>query len=200
MTKDNERREYFRIEDQIYLTTTIIDEDEYNAAPETLRHLDNNSFSLSADFATLNNNINPVLNNIKQIHPDIAEYVEFLNAKIDSLSQILLCKESSFDENKLLTVNISASGLMYNFDPAIDINQAVKLELVLLPEKIGIIVYGRVIKQTQEEDNTGSDSNPEHGKFISVEFEHIRDKDHELMIKHNLNKQMSIIRDQKDNE
>ncbi len=190
MTKDNERREYFRIEDQIYLTTTIIDEDEYSAAPETLRHLDNSSFSLSADFATLNNNINPVLNNIKQIHPDIAEYVEFLNAKIDSLSLILLCKESSFDEKKLLTVNLSASGLMYNFDQDIDINQAVKLELVLLPEKIGIIVYGRVIHQAQGVNQTD--------QSISVEFEHIRDKDHELMIKHNLNKQMSIIRDQKD--
>jgi hypothetical protein len=191
MTKDNERREYFRIEDQVYLTTTIIDEDEYSAAPETLKHLDNNSFSLSADFATLNNNINPVLNNIKQIHPDIAEYVEFLNSKIDSMSQILLCKESSFDENKLLTVNISASGIMYNFDSEIDTNQTVKLELVLLPEKIGIIVYGRVVKQAKGVSNSG--------KTISVEFEHIRDKDHELMIKHNLNKQMSIIRDLKDN-
>jgi len=190
MTKDNERREYFRIKDQVYLTATIIDEDEYNSAPETLRHLDNSSFSLSADFATLNNNINPILNNIKQIHPDIAEYVEFLNTKIDNLSQILLCKESAFDENKLLTVNISASGLMFETEQALELKQTLKLELILLPEKIGIIIFGHVIKVT---DCKGLNKN------ISVQFEHLRDEDHELMIKHNLNKQMCDIRELKDN-
>lgn len=187
MNKDNERREYFRIEDQVYLTITLIDEAEYNAAPETLKNLDDNSFSLSADFATLNNNINPVLNNIRQIHPDIAEYVEFLNNKIDSLSQILLCQEGSFDKNRLFTVNISASGIMFRHEQAIELNQTLKLELVLLPKKIGIITYGRVV--------TLNDTS----KCISVEFEHIRDQDHELMIKHNLNRQMADIRDNKDN-
>jgi len=188
-TNENERREFFRIEDEVYLEYEVISEEEYNTAPDTLSNLNNSSFSLSADFATLNNNIHPVLNNIKQLHPEIGEYLEFINTKIDSLSQLLLCNETSFDENRVTLANISASGIMFETDKPLENNQLLKLELVLLPEKIGILIFGKVVKvNTLKEKNS-----------VSVEFEHIRYEDQELMIKHNLNKQMSDLREKNDN-
>jgi len=188
---ESERREFFRIDDEVYLEYKVISEDEYNAAPETLQELHNSSFSLSADFATLNNKIHPVLNNISQLHPDIAEYLGFLNNKIDSLSHLLLCRDHAIDENNTIKVNLSASGIKFMQDQPLELKQPLQLELVLMPEKVGILIYGRVVKLIEA---------PKNGeKYISVEFEHIRYEDQELMIKHNLNKQMSVIREQNDN-
>lgn len=188
---DSERREYFRIDDEIYLEYETIDDKEFNDAPTTLANLHNSSFTLSAEFATLNNSIHPLLNNIKQIHPDIGEYLEFINHKVDSLNQLLLEKETAFDEDKVITANLSASGISFESDKPFEIATPLKLEIVLLPEKVGILIYGRVvaIKEIKASDN----------RHISIHFDHIRPEDRELMIKHNLNKQMADLRDKNDN-
>lgn len=186
---DKERREFFRINDEIFLDFDIIQIEEYNSAPSLLAKLNENSFSLSADFATLNNNIHPVLNNITQLHPDIAQYLQFLNQKIDSLSHQLLIKETSFDETKVINANLSASGMMFVTQKNLEVDQLLRLELVLLPEKIGILIFGKIITVNEEKDL----------KQVAVEFEHIRFEDQELMIKHNLNKQMNELREKNDN-
>jgi len=188
---DSERREFFRIDDLVFLEFSVVTEQEYNSAPEFLQNLHNSSFSLSADFATLNNNIHPVLNNINQLHPDIAQYLEFLNSKIDSLGHLLLEKETSFDANKTVPANLSASGIMFETETDLPANERLKIELVLLPEKIGILVFGKVVTTKKNNNNKN---------LIAIEFEHIRYEDQELMIKHNLNKQMSDLREKKDNQ
>jgi len=177
---EEERRGFFRIDDEIYLDFEAIPEDEFAAAPATLENLHESAFSLSANFATLNNSVHPILNNIKQLHPDIGEYLEVLNSKIDSLSQHILSENSTFDQNKVVTANVSASGIQFSCDTTFDIDQAVKLELVLLPEKIGVLIFGRVIKSKKD--------------YLSIKFEFLRPEDQELMIKHNLTKQMTDLR------
>lgn len=181
---EDERRDFFRIDDEIYLDFEAITDDEYAAAPLTLKNLHESAFSLSANFATLNNNIHPILNNIKQLHPDIGEYLDVLNSKIDSLSQQMLYENSSFDQSKVISANLSASGIQFSSNKDYEPGQAIKLELVLLPEKIGILIFGRVVKF--------KDSS------IAIEFEFLRPEDQELMIKHNLNKQMSDLREKND--
>jgi len=188
---NDERRDFFRIEDEVYLEIETISADEYNSAEEVLANLHNDSFSLSADFATLNNNLHPVLNNIKQIHPDIAQYLELLNNKIDSLGELLLHKSSAYDENKRITANVSASGIMFESEATFKVDDLIRLELVLFPEKIGVLIFGKIIKVAKSENQKQN---------ISIEFEHIRTEDQELMIKHNLNKQMTDLREKNQND
>jgi len=187
----DERREFFRIEDDIYLELETISAEEYSSAEEILANLHNDSFSLSADFATLNNNLHPVLNNIKQLHPDIAQYLELLNNKIDSLGELLLYKSSEYDESKRINANVSASGIMFESLATHKVGDLIRLEIVLFPEKIGVLIFGKIIK-------TADSSNQK--KNISIEFEHIRSEDRELMIKHNLNKQMTDLREKNQND
>lgn len=182
---ENERRDFFRIDDEVYLDYISISEEEYITAPETLKNLEDSAFSLSANFATLNNKINPILNNIKQLHPEIGEYLEALNSKIDSLSQHIHNDQSGFDKQKIFTANVSASGIQFKTERDLKVQQAMKLELVLLPEKVGVLIYGRIVEIKES--------------CISIEFEHLRAEDQELMIKHNLNKQMTELREKNDN-
>ena len=191
--KDNERRRFFRIDDEIGLEYYLVSEDEYSNAPELLSQLKQSAFSLSAEFFTLNNEHNTTLNSIRNTHPEIAEYLEIINKKIDSISTHFLEDEiDDLDEN-IHTVNLSASGIAFKCNEKINDAQAVKLRLILLPEKIGITVYGRA------QDNLRSEEQKKEG-VICIDFEHILYDDQELMIKHNLNKQMLLLRQRNEDE
>ncbi|MCW9014768.1 MAG: PilZ domain-containing protein [Gammaproteobacteria bacterium] len=186
---NDERRRFFRIDDEVCLHYDKITENEYANAPAELTTLKQSGFALSADFATLNSEYNPILNSIRQTSAEIAQYFDLINRKLDALSQHLLEEEIPCPESDLRKVNISASGLAFESDEELADNQPLRIRLVLLPEKIGILVFGRV----------NHCRTPETNNLICIDFEHIRYDDQELMIKHNLNKQMQELRQRSEN-
>ena len=180
---ENERRRFFRLDDEICLEYDLISEEAYANAENELAQIEQSAFSLSADFATLSFEYNLTLNNIKSTHPDIGQYFDLLNRKLDALSRHLLDDETPCDEATKQLVNISASGIAFDSTKELKDKQPLRLRIILLPEKIGIVVFGRVCF-----------SNKKNKHRVSVDFEHIRNGDQELMIKHNLNKQMHALR------
>ena len=189
--QDAERRRFFRIDDEVCLEYELISEQEYSNAPQELEQVQDSPFGLSADFASLNYEYNPILNSIRSAHPEVAQYFDFLNRKLDALSQRMLEEEVPCENSTRQLVNISASGIAFRSSESLDENQPLRIRLVLLPEKIGIMVFGRVRHNHREEENK---------ELISIDFEHIRYDDRELMIKHNLNKQMQELRQRSEDQ
>jgi len=190
---NDERRRFFRIEDEICLDYEVITEEEYRNAADELAKIKQSAFSLSATFAALNNEYNPILNSIKHSSPEIGQYLDLLNRKIDSLGQQLLEEENPCSDGNTIKVNLSASGIAFQCDEKLKDSQGMKLKIILLPEKIGVITYGRVQHCLQSKSQRESN-------IICIDFEHIRYDDQELMIKHNLNKQMQELRQRSENE
>ncbi len=186
LDQNKERRRFFRINDDICLEYDLVSEEEYNNAPAELEAMQHTAFSMSAEFATLNNEFHPLLNNIKQNSPDVAQYLELLNQKIDALSQHLLEVQIGIEDTKM-PANISASGIAFRTKTTMNPGQPLRLRIVLFPEKIGIMVFGRVMHCDKEHD-----SHDEH--LVTIDFEHLRYEDQELMIKHNINKQILELR------
>jgi hypothetical protein len=184
---ESERRRFFRIDDEVGLEYDLISEEEYKTAPEELEQIKQTAFSLSAEFATLNNEYNPTLNSIRNSQPEVAQYLDLLNRKIDSISSKFLEEEIEGLEENTRLVNLSASGIAFKCNDNLPDAQPLKLRIILLPEKIGVVIFGRV------QDKLRSAEQRKEG-VICVDFEHIRYEDQELMIKHNLNKQMLILR------
>lgn len=191
-TGEEERRRFFRIEDDICLDISIVSEQAYSEAPYELSKVQKSAFALSATFATLNQIHLPMMNSIRTSYPEIAQYLDLMNKKLDSLSQQILDEELPCSDNNKQKVNISASGIAFQSKQNYSLNQPLMLRLVLLPEKIGIEVFGRVI-------NTQTCPDASDEPLISVDFEHIREEDQEILIKHNLNKQMQELREKSGN-
>lgn len=190
---ENERRRFFRIDDEIGLEYELLSEEEYKKAPEELETIKQTPFSLSAEFATLNNDHYPLLNSIRNNDPDIAQYLELLNTKIDAINTQLLEEEVDDIEEHTYLVNLSASGIAFKCQEKLNDKQALKLSIILLPEKVGIVVYGRSEDKLRSAEQTKND-------ITCINFEHLRYDDQELMIKHNLNKQMQQLRQRNEEE
>lgn len=189
---DEERRRFFRIDDEIYLEVTVVNEQEYKNAPQELTNVQQSAFALSANFASMNHDHLPMMNSIRAAYPEIAQYLDLMNKKMDSLSQHLLEEQLPCDDKNKIKVNISASGISFESDHTYTLNQPLMLRMVLLPEKVGIEVFGRVVN-IQAMPESGNKTQ------ISVDLEHIRNEDQELLIKHNLNKQMQELREKSGN-
>jgi len=190
---ESERRRFFRIDDEVGLEYDLISEDEYQNAPQELEQIKQSAFSLSAEFATLNNEYNPTLNGIRNTHPEIAQYLELLNNKIDAISTHFLEEEIDGLEENTCMVNLSASGIAFKCEQIFADNQPLKLRIILLPEKVGVFIYGRVQEKLRSAEQKKQG-------IVCVDFEHIRYDDQELMIKHNLNKQMQLLRQRNEDE
>jgi len=126
----DERRGFFRIDDEVYLEYEVVSEDEYSNAKQKLDEVNESTFELRANFATLNHDNNYLLNNIRRNSPEISQYLDLLNQKIDGLSQHLLESNTSSSEDNLVTVNVSASGIAFNTNENLDKNQAMKLRII----------------------------------------------------------------------
>lgn len=185
---ENERRQFFRIEDHICLEVDKVSADEFNDAEQELNGRSNEAFSVSADFVTLNNEFNHLLNKIKTSSPELSQYLELLNQKIDLLGHHLLDSELPCSEEDMIPVNLSASGIAFNHEQTFEPGQHLRLRMVLFPEKIGILAFGTVMDCRDKEKNAA-------GYQVCVEINHIREQDQELMIKHNLNRQMEELRE-----
>jgi len=190
---ENERRRFFRIDDEVGLEYDLISEEEYKTAPEELEQTKQTAFSLTAEFATLNNEFNPLLNSIRNTQPEIAQYMDLLNRKIDAISSKFLEEEIECLEENTRMVNLSASGIAFKCEEGLTDNQPVKLRIILLPEKIGVVIFGRVQDRLRSAEQKKND-------IVCIDFEHIRYDDQELMIKHNLNKQMQLLRQRNEEE
>src|SRR5690606_39210444 len=79
----NERREYFRIEDTVYLDYRVLEEGEMPPAeaeqawPEHLKVLN--------ELSTVSRHVNAMVPKLREFYPDITQFLVALNQKVDLL-------------------------------------------------------------------------------------------------------------------
>jgi len=175
-----ERREYFRIDDLAkFSLKKISDKDTL----ETLSKK-NVTFLLGSSIATLDLDHQTVISKIKRTDPDIALYLDVINHKINLISNYILENDSEISRQTETNINLSASGIAVETEDKFTQNDLVEIKLALLPELIGILCIGR-IKRVENRSST---------TIVHIDFTDISDADQEIIIKHNMTKQLEQAR------
>ncbi len=183
MTK--ERRRYFRTDDIVSLHTRTVSKEEL---PGRLEEFLNNQdqFSIRREY---NRQLDAHLADfilIKNRMPEIARYFTVLQDQIDRLTEKLLPEDNQYTREEQ-NVNLSAQGMSFYSDQALDKGDVVELNLKLLPQGQKIVTFARVILIREESENN-------QGRYkLSLDFEHIHDTDREVLVKHVHGKQMRAL-------
>lgn len=183
MNDTQERRNFFRIDDEAIIRLQKTSIENYNNAEQILKDNALSSFLLGSSFAALELDYQTVINKVKRSMPDVNLYLELINKKIDLISQHLLNADPIMDK-PASPINLSASGISIITADDYQIDDLVEIKLVLLPKRLGIMAFGRVARIENQDEGT----------FISIDFEHIKESDQELIVKHTLNKQLQEAR------
>ena len=181
----SERRRYYRIEDEVMLALSPVEENKIDDRLEDFWS-NEHAFSIRNDYNYQITQHIADRHKIETRMPELARYLSVLEKQIDRLTEMLIVD----DEEKLMVskiANLSAQGIAYSGADAPPQGSLAELKLKLLPSGLRLVIIARVVLV---ETDAGQDQG-EHK--ISLDFEHLHEADREILIKHIHGKQMEAL-------
>ena len=182
-----ENRNAFRIDDNILLSLRFIPDDqiqevlkkypEHNAELQLLNNFSDSSKALTDQFAL-----------VRRRYPEVAKYLKILDDKINTLARRQFSSCSLIPDLNWREVNISASGIRFNYDEQLEMGSYLELRLQLSQISNYILSYGKIVRSTRAEE-------AENQFTIGVEFTHINTEDREAIHTHVRGKEIKLIRE-----
>jgi hypothetical protein len=187
-----EQREYFRIDDTAIVQYRIISEDEY----QQLAVIGNDildKLTLKAKFDYMSRQLQPLHRTITSSHPDIAQFLSILDQKLNMLTEQMVKDEISEVDHRPQVVNIGAGGMSFSAESPLMTGALLEIRLVLLPEMTGVSTYANVVSCVRK--NAADSAEAEYQ--VAVHFENMSDEVRDIISRHVLTKEQSMLRKQK---
>jgi len=179
----DERRRYYRIDDEVMLALAPLDD---GVVDERLEDFWSNehAFSIRNDYNYQIAQHIADRHKIESKMPELTRYLSVLEKQIDRLTDMVIV-----DDDDVLMLkkdaNLSAQGISYSSDEAPRQDGLAELRLKLLPSGLRLVIIARVVL-------VETDADSEQHK-ISLDFEHLHEADREILIKHIHGKQMEAL-------
>jgi hypothetical protein len=191
MTKDEDRRGFFRIDDEVNLSYKKIDEKQVHE-PHHVSDNILNSCSLSTALETVSEESGMLLRRLDKTLPEVADYLRLIDTKINLIAQAITMQGFQVKENDIRKVNISATGIAFNCEEALEYGDYLEIKILLTSCMRVILTYGKVIHCQNSPSNDGR-----YPYFAGVNFINMKDEDREMLIKYVVKEQLHQIRDKK---
>ncbi len=185
--ENNEKRRFFRIDDTISLSYRSIDEATAKAGLNAMPPAMISEYSLGATLDSLSQESLHLIQHLEKKNDPLLELYKVLDAKINVIAQTVMLGRSH-SASRCQNVNLSASGVAFQHEDALDAGRYLAIEMYLPSTLAVILVYGKVIK---------CEPLPSAQYLISVDFTDIRPEDQELLIKHIVRKQWQQLQEKR---
>lgn len=174
---DQDRREYYRIEDTLALEFSCLSDTQAQSA-EAL-HDNSPLFNLLSELHVLDLESQHLLRHISERDRTLASYLKVINKRIDLLGQAV-AQSLLGDIGPPKKVTISEGGVSFNSAQAVEAGTHLAIKLVLMPQALGLLLRAKVIHCQAIDD----------GQFeIGTEFESLTDAQRQLLARHILQRQ-----------
>lgn len=173
---ENDRREYYRIEDTIALDFTPLAGAEALAGDEF--HDASPLFNLLSELHVMDFESQHLLRNISERDRTLASYLKVINKRIDLLGQAL-AQSLLRDIGPAKRVTLSEGGIGFLNAQPLPVDSHLTLKMVLMPQALGLLLRAKVLHCREHE-----------GQFeIGAEFEALTDAQRQLLARHILQRQ-----------
>jgi PilZ domain len=191
--KAEERRQFFRVDDEVNLIYRKIDENQVMQSNSSSENVLGNC-SLSNALDALSQESAVLLYRLEKTHPDISACLSLIDKKIALIAQAIAIQSSQFSNNNNRNANLSATGIAFDSQDAFQDGDFLEIKILLVGSMSVIVACGKIVYCKQ---NPGNASYP---YVIGVDYVSIKDQDRELLIKHVVKRQLQQIRDKKENK
>ncbi len=185
----DERREFFRIDDDIYLDYQLLTEEAYRdrlavQLQEAQQETDNVGLQLQA----LTAQAGTVLAQIRKRDPEIGQYLALIDRKIELIGRALIGTQISDVLGPNAHVNLSGGGIAFHAPTCLQPDVKLELKLLLFPAHIFIHCIGRVVYCRHD----GPDTTQPYR--VGVDFTRISEIARDALVRHTLELQSAQLR------
>ncbi len=160
MTENKNRRNFFRIYDEVHLFYKKIDE-KLAAEPYSIFDDILNNPALSEDIDS------------------ISQHSKLLSTGVEKISPEVMAPHPRIRENEKHEVNIGAGGMAFIGEGALKEGDYLIIKIGLASSKTDIVTYGQVVSCEKRLENAGR-----YAYSVGVHFVDMKDEDRELLIKY----------------
>ena len=193
MTAEGNRRGSVRISDRVLLAAKRVSPERYQAVAADYE----NGISLynQEGLADIQMYVGAegALSRLKERDADLAEFLRYLDNKLNLVLKRSQGERTPFDELKLQKVNLSGSGIAFVVDEEFRERELLEIHLVLLPAYTYIYCFGTVISC----ERVGLGGQEKSAYRLGVEFTLITDDDQEKLVQHNFKQQSLALRNRR---
>ena len=186
----DDRREYFRVDDAVRLSITPVPEDQLSSVYQRLEQNIANGFTVMSSLAAISAEMAVSMRRIENSDPDVAAYLKALDRKIEVLGRAFIAQESELIAGSACPVNLSAGGMGMLTNECYHPGQVLEIKMLLFPSFTGILMYGSVVDCIPLE----AEQDPDYRYKLRVAFTHMREQDRDLLIRHVLRRQSKELR------
>ena len=185
----DERREYFRIDDEVALEYRLIDEAETDALLERIHARFPDRFTVASSFTATSRQMAQALHKLHNQSPELTRCLQAIDQKLNMLAQLFVSEEMHLEQQSTREVNLSAGGLAFRSQHEIRTESLLEMRVVLFPSLVGILTLARVIHCEPIDDD-----NDRFPWQVAVTFEQLRERDREQLVRHVMAKQTRQLR------
>ena len=197
MADTHERRNHYRINDELMLDYRIVqknssdDADDSDETPEHERDIHTLSLNVVAAIADILPHSEQLLHRLSEHDPALYDELQQFNARLQLLDKLLHLQSNDNPCHKTQYVSLSAGGLAFHCSEPLQTDTEIELRIIVYPSYLTISAFARVIRF--QRDNLV----PGLPYWIAVEFTEMEPSDRRVLIKHILQKQSAQIREQR---
>ena len=184
-----ERREYFRIDDEVALDYRPISQDEAERLQKKIQSRMVDRFTAASSFTATSRHMTHVMHKVQNQSPELARCLQAIDQKLNMIAQLFVSEEINLHEQPTREVNLSAGGIAFRVQHEIKVDSLLELRMVLFPSLVGLLTISRVIQCER-----AGDGNLKFPWLISVVYEHLREADRELLVRHIMSKETQQLR------
>ena len=188
----DERREYFRIADEIALDYRLLKDEEVDGLLERMRSRLMDRFTAASSFAATTRQMAHLIHKVQTESPELARCLQAIDQKLNMIAQLFVSEQMALDDQPTREVSLSAGGVAFRAQHELRTDSLLELRMVLFPSMIGILTISRVIHCERMDDG-----NSQFPWQVAVEYEHLRETDRELLVRHIMSNETEQLRAQR---
>ena len=181
------RRSCFRINDRVGLSISVLTDAEFRAARDSAGTRRQRMQVVNA-LLVESENQKPFLRKLKKRESDLADYLESVEDRLQSLAKALRFESSNAPSKPTHDVNISGSGIRFFHDRRLAKGTRVELDLHLFPSGTCLKLHGTVAW------SNASGTRGAERIAVAVDYSDVPEDDRELLIRHVHALQMDYVR------